>query len=250
MSEVFCIFSKLLLRGCENNTLITPSGFLSLVLFIILLQWISNFYLCFSGEEFVVCSCLDAQHQQNPLEGLFPGSKDMFIFALEIASLFTFLFPSLCFLGFHNNTKTLSIVPQYSYFVSPLPPFLFFWINLQMSINWNKEWEELLVRHSQVRITSCDQRCFFQGTCLQSSHFPCVFSPYYSTEIYHSNPISSQESWEELPAPLGAVAGGDGSGHTQELQEHLGSVRSFPALESGLAFTGCTFWQCLLIKKA
>lgn len=139
MSEVFCIFSKLLLCGCENNTLITPSAFFSLVLFIILLQCISNFYLCFSGEEFVVFSCLGAQHQQNPLEGLFPGSKDMFIFAAEIASLFTFyslfFFPSLCFLGFHNNTKTLSIVPWYFFnrilVLFPLfPPF--FWLEKKL----------------------------------------------------------------------------------------------------------------------
>lgn len=218
MSEVFCIFSKLLLRGCENNTLITPSGFLSLVLFIILLQWISNFYLCFSGEEFVVCSCLDAQHQQNPLEGLFPGSKDMFIFALEIASLFTFLFPSLCFLGFHNNTKTLSIVPQYSYFVSPLPPFLFFWINLQMSINWNKEWEELLVRHSQVRIASCDQRCFFPGNMPAILTFSMCFFPL----LFHRN-ISQQPNLQ--PGELGRASSTSGScGRRGWLRTHPGAL--------------------------
>lgn len=61
-------------------------------------------FLCVSvGEEFVVFSCLDPQQQQNPVEVLFPGSRNMFIFAVQIAALFAFLFPSLCFLCFHNN---------------------------------------------------------------------------------------------------------------------------------------------------
>lgn len=59
----------------------TSACFLFLTLFIILLQWISNFYLCFCGEKFVAFSCLVPQQQQNHLEGLFPGSKNMFIFA-------------------------------------------------------------------------------------------------------------------------------------------------------------------------
>lgn len=128
MSEVFCIFSKLLLRGCENNTSITPSGFfhpLSCLLFCC-----SGFQIFLSAFLWGrICSfqLLGCTASTNPWEGLFPGRKDMFIFAVEIASLFPFLFPSLCFLGFHNNNKKTSFYSaliyffqQNSYFVSLL----------------------------------------------------------------------------------------------------------------------------------
>lgn len=183
----------------------------------------------------------------------------MFIFAAEIASLFTFyslfFFPSLCFLGFHNNTKTLSIVPWYFFnrilVLFPLfPPS--FW--LDSSQNENKL-EPTVGRTSFskefiVRIASCDQIRFFQGTSLQSSHFPSFFSL-----LFHRN-ISQQANLQA--GGVGRACSSSGSsdrrgwlrtdpGASGALWAH--SMDPSQALESVLAFTGCPFWQCLLMKK-
>lgn len=96
---------------------------------------------------------------------------------------------------------------------------------------------------------------FFQGTCLQSSHFPSFSSPIIPLKFIIATQPPARRCGKSFQHLWELWQEGMAQDRPRRFRNTLGSLsgilpsQSGQALESVLPFTGCTFWQCFLIKK-